>query len=200
MAGLDAARKTVPGDILPRRLTGEPERVFLAYALPCMDVCVAKGEIEEKGANAYIAGYAIGFLFPEDIAGRYFGKVVDRCAATAAGMGKSSIDAEAIRHYFWCEHDRHVDEEFAEKLIEKPDHCRVWPGSVKMLKHVEGRTYASVLTPRGKMFYDTELAPGVRVNDFVAVHRAFVSEIIDRNAARSMLEAKNLRPDAPVVQ
>lgn len=160
---------------------------FRAYALPCLEIRVSRGEISKNEARELIHGYPLHRL-EEDIEGRYFPRAVARCAETARRMGLDEITVEAIRQYFRFEHDIRVEKEAKANIIRNPDYCIVWPGTVLTLKP----KHADVVTEFWAKEYRTELVNGLNVGDSVTVHRAFVSEKIDRETFDKMLAVKRL--------
>lgn len=164
-------------------------KVFRAYAFPCLEVRVSRGDISKNEARELIHGYPLHRL-DEDIENKYFPRAVGRCTIMAKDMGKESIDTEAIRLYFRFQHDRHVDEEAREGHVRNAAYCKVWPGIV--VKITEGM-HADVATPIDFKEYRTELVRGIGVGNHVFVHRGFISEITDE---RTYNEAHSVKVPA----
>lgn len=166
-------------------------RIFFAYALPCLEVHVSKTKLGKTESRKIIHDYGSGQELSDDVE-RYFPRAIERCSRTAKRLGKSAIDADAVRRCFRFEHDKYVDEEAAENMIRNPDYCKTWPGIVIGIVHHTKGPQAMVKTPRWSKEYRMELVPGAKKDDYVVVHRSFISEKIDRNMAEEILKAKGI--------
>lgn len=166
------------------------KRVFRAYAFPCLEVHVSRGEISEMDARGLIRGNVRGRRLDEDLETKYFPRAAGRCAETARAMGKDVIDSEAVRRYFRFLHNGHVDEEAAANHIKNPAYCKTWPGGVSGIKN-ERHAYVRVAS-QGASVYRTELVDDLKIGDLVVVHRAFISEVISKETAVEMMKARNI--------
>ena len=164
----------------------EARKIFFAYALPCLEVRVSKGELSIKQAKNIIKSYSSGEELPARME-EYFVRAKERCSKTAEERGKTNIDAEVVRRCFRLEHDKYIDEEAKLNQIRNPNYCRVWPGIVVALKD---HRHALVRTPKKDRIYRTEFVPNLQEMDLVAVHRDFVSEIITSEIKDKMLDVK----------
>jgi hydrogenase maturation factor len=172
----------------------EAIRVFYAYAIGCFEIHETKGDLGKKEARNLIRMYGSGKDMPVRI-DNYFPKAISRCADTAKQMGRSEMDAEVIREYFWYGHDRLVDQEALSTSM-NPDYCKVWPGIVIELN---GRRHAMVKTPQWKMNYRRDLVPEIEKGQNVTVHRKFIAEIIDKETAEELLRKKGLDENSLVL-
>lgn len=164
----------------------EARRVFFAYALPCLEVHVSRGALDKKQARNIIKSYSSDADLPPRME-EYFVRAIERCSKTAEKMGRSVIDAEAVRRCFRLEHDGYLKKESEEGVVRNPDYCRVWPGRVTELRETD---HAVVNTPKGSRQYRTELVKDLKIGDLVAVHRDFIVEKIDVRVVDEMYEFK----------
>jgi len=159
----------------------EARKVFRAYVFPCLDGMVPR-PMSEPEIRELRRGYPLHRL-DEDIENKYFSRPAGRCAETAKRMGKDVIDVDAVRQYFFFEHDRYVDTVF----------CRVWPGVVCNIKEKD-EGHAIVATQYWTRSRRTELVKGVQEGNVVTVHRAFISEIVDKETADEITGARATVP------
>ncbi|MBU5558010.1 MAG: hypothetical protein KQA33_03000 [Candidatus Aenigmarchaeota archaeon] len=164
----------------------DARRVFFGYALPCLNIKVAQKKIDTQTAKELIEKYANCEELPEGTE-RLFSTAMERCAKTARSLNKNKIDAEAVRHYFLFEHNNHVDMEAKLGLLKKPDYCKVTVGYILKVDKL-----AHVKKDDGTDMYKIELFPNIEPQTYVAVHRGYISDIIDKSLVEKVLEQKGL--------
>jgi len=170
----------------------EAKIVFRGYALSCLGMRVSNGEMSKKEERELIRGYPLHRL-DEDIESRYFPRAVARCAEVAQEMDRNVIDEDAVRAYFRFRHDRHVDKEADAGMIRNRDYCKVWPGKVTEIRS-DGHAVVRAPCYKWPKAYRTEFVKTAKKDDFVTIHRSFVSEIIDKETAYDMLTYKTVDP------
>lgn len=135
--------------------------LFLRYALPCGKNLVKHGRISQseldKGMGIDEHHFKVGLFM---------------CEQAAKKLGKTVIDRDAIRQYFWFDHDRLVKEhELIDKSI-NPNLCIVYPG--------EYLGNGRVRTPVDERNVNISFVPNVKLGDYVTVHYNHICEIITK--------------------
>ena len=142
----------------------DPE-LFLAYAVPCGTVLVKRGTItQDQLDHPSPEMFKVGLFM---------------CEQSAKALGKSAIDKEAIRQYFWLDHDKHL--EHAEGDVD-PRLCRVYPATYL------GENRAK--TPIDERNVNISSTPNVKRGDYVTVHYNRTCEAITKSEFDRLLELK----------
>jgi hydrogenase maturation factor len=117
------------------------------------------------------------------------------CNAIAMRMGKTEIDTEVIRQYFFNVHsavvDELVDNQRELNLKDPPDRirCKIRTGTVVAVNNET----AIVETPNGDGAFKTLFAKDVKKGDRVIVHLDFIIEKVTAEVEAS-LSAKSVLP------
>ena len=155
--------------------------LFYKYAIPCgelgAELGVLDGEKVEQARVAFMAGE------PMEQLEKVFPVAVKLLELTAGRMGKSVIDADVIRKYFWEFHDEHVREKamFIKGFPVKE--CMVWPG--RMVSD------DMVLTPVGERKIKKLLVPNLKQGELVTVHHGYACEKISEEQFERLWEARS---------
>jgi len=144
------------------------KETFLKYALPCGSVLVKRGTITQEqldlGLEADPTLFKVGFFM---------------CEQAAKKLGKDAIDKEAIRQYFWLDHDKHL--EHAEGDVD-PRLCTVYPATYLGDNRVK--------TPIDERNVNISSTPNVKQGDYVTVHYSRTCEVITAEEFNRLWELK----------
>ena len=145
--------------------------LFLKYALPCGINLVKWGRISQdeldRGFNMDEKAYKVGLFM---------------CELAAKKLGRASIDRDAIRQYFWFDHDEAVR---SHVLVHKdilPDLCIVYPA--------EYLGNGLVRLPVGERKVNISFTPNIKKGDYATVHYDRTCEVITPAEYNLLLERK----------
>jgi hydrogenase maturation factor len=148
------------------------KELFLKYAFPCGQVLVNRGNISQEFHDEikraivgnkeikedYIKPFKVALFFLTEIAKK---------------QGKTAIDKEIIRDYYFERHDDVVKWRAEVKPDVIVDSCRVKPGKILS---IEKNTL--VETPLGNLEIKLDFIPDANVGDFITIHYEYGCEII----------------------
>lgn len=82
----------------------EAKSLFFRYAIPCARVFVKRKIINQKEFDELVEYVSNSKQIPES-AENNFKLALRMCDRVANGLGKTKIDEEVVRRYFWFDHD-----------------------------------------------------------------------------------------------
>ena len=142
--------------------------LFLKYAVPCGSVLVARGTITQQQLDNPTPGmFKVGLFM---------------CGQVAKRLGKKAIDKEAIRQYFWHDHDRHLAEHRRLNKDVDPALCTVYPGEYL------GNGVARL--PIGRRKVNISRTPKLKKGDYATVHYHHACEEITKKEFEYLWELK----------
>lgn len=144
------------------------KKLFLSYALPCGQVLVKRGTITQEQLDS-----------PEP---EMFKVGLFMCEQSAKKLGKQLIDKEAIRQYFWYDHDTHLEEHCEINKDVDKNLCTVYPG--------EYLGNNIVRLPIGERKVNIHNTPGLKQGDYVTVHYNSTCELITKEEFEKLWELK----------
>lgn len=156
--------------------------LFLKYAIPCGQVLVKRGDVNQKKLDTLRQGLLMGAEVKEDLE-KIFPIATRYLTLMAKRAGKREIDAELIRRYFWREHQKCVEWRMAIYPDVMPEKCLVLPARV-----LKAGAKAVVQTPLGKREVKQDFCRGMKEGDFVAVHYDYAVEKINSGQAKALLK------------
>lgn len=154
--------------------------LFLKYAIPCGSILVKRGEVPKKTMDKLRDDFLAGRPIEQDL-DKIFRVGVRMLSLTALEMGKSVIDREVIRRYFWFEHPACLRLRAQEHPDIEPALCTVLPARV-----LETGRDVLVDTPLGKRTVRPDFTPGIKPGDRATVHYSHIVEKISEKDADSL--------------
>ena len=162
------------------------KRLFLRYAIPCLEVKVERGEMSEEEFKEIVKKFTEGRILSDEeiaklfpVAIFYIKKMVEK------GRDEVIIDKKVIDRYFLDEHVK-VLEKYPQKNRER---CYVLPGRVIEVIGDE----AVVETPFGRKKISLKLIKDEMKNQdligkCLAVHYSFACVVLDKKECKKLWE------------
>ncbi|MEM5812392.1 MAG: hypothetical protein QXN71_03065 [Candidatus Aenigmatarchaeota archaeon] len=160
------------------------KELFLRYAIPCGEVLVRRGSLDQNLLKKAEQIVTDGKDSKIDIE-RMFPVAVKMCTLIAQRMGKKAIDSDVIRRYFLFEHEKAV--RWRAKIYPDviPEKCIVYPARV-----LRSGKLLIVNTPTGRKILDKKFVPEAKRYDWLSIHYSYASEKIPTETAKRMLRKK----------
>ena len=158
------------------------KRLFLKYAFPCGKVLVNRGNISQKFLDEIKENIVKNRRLKEDYL-KPFKVALFFMADIAKKQGKTIIDEEIIRKYYFENHDEVVKWRADMKPDIVVNSCRIKPGKILNINKD-----ATVDTPIGILEVKLNFIPSAKIGDFITVHYEYGCEIISEKLAKRLWE------------
>lgn len=154
------------------------KELFLRYAIPCGGVLVDRGSVSQKTMDQLKGDLLSGRPIGQDL-GKIFQVGVRMLNLLAYRRGKTAIDQNTIRRYFWFEHPDCVREQAKTHPDVVPEQCIVLPARV-----LKAGKETLVRTPLDDRKVKQDFVPDIKPGEWVMVHYSYIVERITEKQAK----------------
>lgn len=158
---------------MPKFLPAKDQNLFLRYAIPCGQVLVKRGKLDEDELDRMIEDVKAQGGTQKDC--EVFEVAMFWCSEAARGAGKKEVDKKIIHTYFFEEHEKAVEEAAAIHPDIKPDLCRVQEG---LVMDIDEEGVLKVFLPTGMRHVRPDFVPDAKKGSKVSVHYNFACEVL----------------------
>ncbi|MFC2143375.1 HypC/HybG/HupF family hydrogenase formation chaperone [Candidatus Aenigmatarchaeota archaeon] len=163
----------------------EDRRYFMKYAVPCAQTLVDRCVINKEKLDEMFDMMKNELEIPDNEEDK-FKVAMAHCSLVAMRAGKKEIDKESMQQYFFFEHDDTIDKRHEEMGDFDSEFCRTFPAIVKKI-NVPTATVDVMGKERN---VKADFVSDVIVGDKVVIHRDFITEKIDEDLYKRLINHK----------
>lgn len=150
--------------------------VFFKYAVPCAEVYVRRGKINQQYMDMMLKKISNGEELPEKTE-YLFETAPALCETLAKMMKREKIDRDVIRQYFLIEHNSIVERRAKAGEDVDPEKCKTSIGIVSKVN--SGKVYVD--TGSGKTICRSDFFGNIKSGDNVIMHFGFIVDMLTKD-------------------